>query len=74
LSSTLLAMKTLGRTPDWIVLSAPEQPDASTGTNAAELRQLGWATPVVAVPRNAASVVSALLGPREDGEPGPLAT
>jgi dethiobiotin synthetase len=40
-SATLQAMRSRGRTPDHVVLSAARQPDASTGTNAAELRSLG---------------------------------
>jgi dethiobiotin synthetase len=39
-----------------VVLSAPAEPDASTGTNAAELERLGIASPVVALERGATDV------------------
>jgi dethiobiotin synthetase len=66
LNSTLQAMKSLGRTPDWIVLSATAERDASTGTNAVELRRLGLTTPVIEVPWNEPSAVHALLLPIGD--------
>ncbi|MEO8178420.1 MAG: aminotransferase class I/II-fold pyridoxal phosphate-dependent enzyme [Deltaproteobacteria bacterium] len=69
LSSTLLAMKSLGRTPDWVVLNAPAQPDASTRTNAAELRRLGLVAHVLEVPRDEPSAVLALLPPLESRPP-----
>lgn len=53
LGSTLIAMATLGRPPDLIALSAASV-DASTGTNADELRHLGIADPAF------------VLGPGED--------
>jgi 8-amino-7-oxononanoate synthase len=46
-ASTLQAMKSLGRSPDWLVLNAPAQADSSTGTNAAELRLSGVSVPVI---------------------------
>jgi dethiobiotin synthetase len=39
--ATLLAMAVLGRKPDYVVLSAARASDASTGTNARELEDLG---------------------------------
>jgi hypothetical protein len=54
-------MKSLGRTPDWVVLNGTAQPDASSGTNAIELRRLGLTTHVIEVPWNQPSPVQALL-------------
>jgi dethiobiotin synthetase len=50
LRATLLAMKTVGLSPDAVVLSAARAPDASTGTNAAELAGLGIARPIAVIP------------------------
>ena len=44
--TTLTALRSLGRVPDLVVLSALGACDASTGRNAAELALLGIATPV----------------------------
>ena len=44
LSSTLQAMRARGRTPDHVLLCAAREPDASTGSNAAELATLGITT------------------------------
>jgi dethiobiotin synthetase len=52
LSATLTALRSLARTPDLIALSAARPPDASTGTNAAELAALGIATPAAVFERN----------------------
>jgi dethiobiotin synthetase len=41
--ATLLAMASLARTPDMILLNAAGTPDASTGTNRQEIEDLGWA-------------------------------
>jgi dethiobiotin synthetase len=41
LRATLLALERVARRPDFIVLSAARAADASTGTNAAELRRVG---------------------------------
>ncbi len=60
-TSTLHALRALGRSPDVLVLSAPPTPDASTGSNAAELRRLGLAVPVVELRRNEPGVLAALL-------------
>ena len=46
-ASTLQAMKSLGRSPDWLVLSASAPPDSSTGTNGAELQRLGVSVPLI---------------------------
>jgi dethiobiotin synthetase len=43
-SATLQAMRSRNRAPDHLVLCAARAPDASTGTNAAELAALGIAT------------------------------
>jgi dethiobiotin synthetase len=52
LTSTLLAMRARGRTPDHVVLSAAREPDTSTGSNAAELRLLGIANPTAVLERH----------------------
>jgi dethiobiotin synthetase len=49
--ATLAALTTRGRRPDHLVLCAAREPDASTGTNAAELRELGIASPVATIAR-----------------------
>jgi dethiobiotin synthetase len=50
-SATLAALRARGRSPDHVVLSQAREPDASTGTNAAELRELGIATPAAVASR-----------------------
>jgi dethiobiotin synthetase len=45
LTVTLEVMKSRGRSPDHVLLSAAREPDASTGTNADELVRLGIAQP-----------------------------
>jgi len=57
----LTAMQSRGRSPDWLVLSAPAQADASTGTNAAELRQLGVRPAVISLERGQVQPLMALL-------------
>lgn len=52
LTATLIAMRARGRTPDHVVLSAAREPDASTGSNAAELRLLGIANPSAVLERH----------------------
>lgn len=51
LGATLRAMAASARLPDWIVLSAPAETDASTGTNADELAALGLGVPIVTLGR-----------------------
>lgn len=51
-SATLSAMEALGRKPDHVLLSAARAPDASTGTNAAELSGLGIARPSAVLARD----------------------
>ena len=46
-TATLMAMVTAARRPDMVVLSAARPPDASTGSNAGELRRLEIAEPTV---------------------------
>jgi dethiobiotin synthetase len=60
-TSTLKAMRAGGREPDHLVLSAARDPDASSGSNAAELATLGIATPSAVLARNDDSGVQALL-------------
>ena len=52
MSATLIAMTTLGRGPDLVALSATA-PDDSTGTNAAELRELGIVDPAFVLDHDA---------------------
>ena len=51
-TATLHAMRARGRAPDHVVLSAARAPDASTGSNAAELTALGIATPSAVLARD----------------------
>ncbi|MEY2936614.1 MAG: hypothetical protein RL033_7363 [Pseudomonadota bacterium] len=60
-TSTLRAMAALGRSPDLLLLSAPAEPDASTGTNAAELRRLGLTMPLLELGRDQPQALLALL-------------
>lgn len=52
LTATMLAMRARGRTPDHVVLSVAREPDASTGSNAAELRLLGITNPAAVLERH----------------------
>jgi dethiobiotin synthetase len=60
-SATSEAMAARGRTPDHLVLSQAREPDASTGSNAAELRTLGIATPSALLTRNDDRGIGALI-------------
>src|SRR6185295_10740430 len=60
-ASTLQAMKSLGRSPDWLVLSAPVQADSSTGTNFAELRRLGISVPLIELGTNQVAALEPLV-------------
>lgn len=51
-TGTLRAMAALGRSPDLLVLSAPAEQDASSGSNAGELRRLGLAIPLIELGRD----------------------
>jgi dethiobiotin synthetase len=57
----LQAMRARNRVPDHVVLSAARMPDASTGTNAAELSALGIATPSAVLARDDDRGLDALL-------------
>jgi dethiobiotin synthetase len=50
--STLLAMCSLARAPDILLLNAPSVKDNSTGTNREELERLGWARAIASVRRD----------------------
>jgi len=68
-SATLKAMRACGREPEHLVLSAAREPDASTGSNAAELATLGIAVASAVLTRDDDRGVSALLDCLlEDGE------
>ena len=64
-TATLGFARALGRPPDHVLLSASRSPDASTGTNAAELEALGIASRVFSArahdAASLASLVDALL-------------
>lgn len=45
-TATLAGLRARAREPDYVVLTAARPPDASTGTNAAELRRLEIADPI----------------------------
>ncbi|MEI9937017.1 MAG: dethiobiotin synthase [Pseudomonadota bacterium] len=60
-SSTLKAMRACGREPEHVVLSVAREPDASTGSNAAELATLGIAAPSAVLARDDDRGVNALL-------------
>ena len=51
-SATLQAMRARNREPDHVVLSGAREPDASTGTNSAELRALDIAVTSAVLARN----------------------
>ena len=61
LGATLGAMNALGRLPDHVLLSAARAPDASTGTNAAELTTLGIVRPSAVLARNDDSGIAPLV-------------
>ena len=56
LTATLSALAARGRSPDFVVLSAAREPDASTGSNAAELRRLRIADPAAELGRDASDL------------------
>jgi dethiobiotin synthetase len=59
-SATSEALAARGRSADHLVLSQAREPDASTGRNAAELAQLGIATPTALLERNDDRGIAAL--------------
>ena len=59
-SATLGVLAARRRLPDHLVLSAAREPDASTGTNAAELQALGIVTPSATIPRGDTRSLDAL--------------
>lgn len=61
LTATLTAMRAKARMPDFVVLSAAREPDASTATNADELARLGIATPVAVLGRGTTSSLAELV-------------
>jgi dethiobiotin synthetase len=52
LTATLGALERLARKPDIVLLNSPSQPDASTGTNRAEIERLGIAEVAAVLGRN----------------------
>jgi dethiobiotin synthetase len=60
-SATYQALAARGRTVDHLVLSQAREPDASTGSNAAELHTLRIATPCALLERNDDSGIAALV-------------
>jgi dethiobiotin synthetase len=59
-SATLGVLSARRRLPDHVLLSAAREPDASTGTNAAELSALGIVTPTAALSRGEAFTLDPL--------------
>jgi dethiobiotin synthetase len=60
--ATWIAARALGLPDPLVVLSAPETPDASTGTNASELARIGLGVPITfprAAPNDARSIAAA---------------
>jgi 8-amino-7-oxononanoate synthase len=62
--SALHAMASLGRRPDWIILSAAETIDSSTASNHEELSRLPGMPPIIELPRHDARPLAALLPAR----------
>lgn len=60
-TATRLAMERLHRAPDHLVLSASRPPDASTGSNAAELAALGIFEPTACLCRDADREITPLV-------------
>lgn len=60
-TATLEAMRSRGREPNHVVLSAAREPDASTGSNARELSELGIVTPAATLARNDDHGIEALV-------------
>jgi hypothetical protein len=60
-TAALLAAKARGRVPDLVVLSAARAPDASTGSNAAELARLCIVPRPFALGRDDAARISELV-------------
>lgn len=65
-TATLIAMRSCGRLPDFVVLTASRPPDASSGTNALELEALNICRVTAVLPRHDPSylqpLASRLLG------------
>jgi dethiobiotin synthetase len=61
LTATLEAMRARGREPDFVILSAPAAPDASTGSNATELAALGIARPITVLGRDREADIEPLV-------------
>jgi hypothetical protein len=59
-TATLLALRSFGRIPDAVVLSAARS-DASTGSNACELRRLGIAQPIAVLARDSEASIEPLI-------------
>jgi dethiobiotin synthetase len=68
-SATLQAMRARGRAPEHLVLCAAREPDASTGSNAAELAALGIAQPSAVLARDDDRGIGALVERLLDREP-----
>ena len=60
-TATLLACASRGRSPDVVVLSAARAPDASTSTNAAELKRLGLVPNPISLARDDPAKIGLLV-------------
>ena len=59
-AATHLALRALGHRPDYVIVTQCRPADRSTSTNAAELRRLHPATPVLALPRSSTDALHTL--------------
>lgn len=59
--STLRAMESVQRAPDWLVLNAAHDPDASSGTNAAELERRNIKPRIISLGKNETAPLEAIL-------------
>lgn len=60
-TATLEGLRARALDPDYVVLTAARPPDASTGTNADELRRLGLADPIAVLRPNDESTIERLV-------------
>lgn len=61
ISATLTALRAVAREPDYVVLSASRPADASTGTNADEIRRLHLADPIAVLAPGQHAPLAALV-------------
>lgn len=69
-TATCAALRTRGRAPDLLVLSAARPPDESSGGNAAELRDIGFPLPIYTLERGGDAGAAALAAAVVAASPG----